>query len=558
LLAKKTGQANNRSVAALVPPPLPKPRMNGVEQVAVTRALVNSKSAPPPGRDAKPPIPPPVPLPIGINSRANHVGGLMTTPAAAPPPLSAVRGEIAGVDSPFQPNNFSVGANGFACASPESPPPHQPNDVVDSGPSPRVSDLRTVKLWKSWRSDKVKLPHYLVKGRGRQLEAILERFVAAIFRERLPGVEAAFAGELTNVAGINRPLRVLHKVSVGHMGVTDLVFRAEGNDLYVKFQSNPRTWITYLRVGMYVAGFLLIYAFLMALYLYGTGAYEGWATDYAQKHSRSLYADNDASAFLQKVIADGSYVFDNVRFVNEMSTAKATSLWKSFLSSFQANPMEFVGGHQSNDSSDSEQLDRAFQQMNLQFLGMMLQSMQQESLAIMATEKLGERYSTSDYFYWTNPDKPLRLRIMGIPTADRLDAVSTIEYSKETDLKNLFILDFGEKHRELGELAQSAFQKSVTYRSPWNAFKLFFSDPKLALLSIGGPSAIMAMLIGGGLYFLPLSVLAIPCRFLGWPTPDEFNNMVQARNAWVELVLSSTLLNEFGVQEGDRFAIMSQ
>jgi hypothetical protein len=59
-------------------------------------------------------------------------------------------------------------------------------------------------------------------------------------------------------------------------------------------------------------------------------------------------------------------------------------------------------------------------------------------------------------------------------------------------------------------------------------------------------------------YFLPLSFMRLPCRLLGWPTPDDFYSFVQSRNAWVERVLSDVLLHEFGVQEGDRFNVLAK
>src|SRR5262249_51808763 len=148
---------------------------------------------------------------------------------------------------------------------------------------------------RSWRSGRMKLPHFLVKGRGKQLEAILERLVAALYRERLPGVEVAFAGELANVKGVNRPLRVLSHMGHGHFGATDVVLRAEGSDLYVNLQSSPRTRITYLRIAIHAGIFVFAYAILMALYLFILGGFNGWVIEYSQKYAKQFHENNESA-----------------------------------------------------------------------------------------------------------------------------------------------------------------------------------------------------------------------------------------------------------------------
>jgi DNA-directed RNA polymerase subunit RPC12/RpoP len=468
--------------------------------------------------------PPPGPASAAPSSRVPSSSG--------PPPF---------VRPPNAPNSSSAGAARRSGWS-NPPPPPEANKVQAP---PQVDELRSVKLWKSWRNDKLKLPHYLVKGRGKLLEAILTRFVAAIYREGLPGVEIVIAGELTNIKSVNRPLRIISSVGKAHMGVTDVLFRAEGNDLYVKFQSNPRTWITFLKLGMYAICFLAVYVLLMILYLFGTGAFDGWATDFAQKHARKNYAGEDVSPFYANAITHGSYAFDNVKFVQLISSGNGLTLWKQYVASLQKWLNESLA-NEKQDNSESGFKAMARMGSTLQASGMiMLADLRgPDYLAIAVADFLAQEDASYHFIWYQSGTGQLR-------------DIFRIEYTNQVNLRDR-ITGMVTEPKEFASLVSSSFDRCVEYRPAWTVFRLFFADPKVAMLSIGAPSAIMAMLVGAGLFFLPSSVLSVPCRFLGWPTPDEFNNMVQARNAWAERVLSDTLLHEFGVQEGDRFNIMSQ
>jgi hypothetical protein len=79
---------------------------------------------------------------------------------------------------------------------------------------------------------------------------------------------------------------------------------------------------------------------------------------------------------------------------------------------------------------------------------------------------------------------------------------------------------------------------------------LFFADPKIALANFGMPASIFATFIGFFVWRAPLSWLRFPCKILRWPTPDDFNNSCQARNAWVERGFSETLF-EMGINKTD-------
>ncbi len=77
-------------------------------------------------------------------------------------------------------------------------------------------------------------------------------------------------------------------------------------------------------------------------------------------------------------------------------------------------------------------------------------------------------------------------------------------------------------------------------------------DPKLALLNLGGPPALMAGAIGGVLALLPKSWLTVVCRLVGWPSVDEFESLIAGHVAWVEGVIGSVLTYRFGVREDQR------
>lgn len=419
-----------------------------------------------------------------------------------------------------------------------------------SSESLQVSDLRRVYLFRSWRTSKITLPHFLLRGRGRMLESILRCYINALHREQLPGVEVAFAGELQNVPDVNRPLRVLHRIRMGHMGVTDILFRSEGNDLYVRFQSNPRTWINYLQMTVYATLFLLFYSLFLLIYLNGTGAYQGWVTDYATKYARQIFAGEDRAALYGAMITHGYYEFDNDAFVKSMADEDGKKMLAAFADKMARNTYHISLEDEKIDANEAhpelEMFDNRLRRLRI--LGY-------DAFGYSSSDTLASKHSDNDYIVWYNPDRPLfnwDKQLYGYKT------IQILEGAKNT-LRSSY-LSYPEL-RQLPELSKrmtAAYDRSLRFHRPWSIAKLFFSDPKLAVMSMGGPSALFGLLIGCGLYFLPLSVLSIPCRFLGWPTPDEFQNTVQSRNAWTERVLSDILFHEFGVQEGDRFAILSQ
>jgi hypothetical protein len=133
--------------------------------------------------------------------------------------------------------------------------------------------------------------------------------------------------------------------------------------------------------------------------------------------------------------------------------------------------------------------------------------------------------------------------------------VTSIEFATDVNLREF--MQLGEPGSELEAVINAAYESSLTAHSPWGLAQLFWADPKLGAFHVGIPASLIAGAVFAALYFLPPGWLRFPCRWLGWPTPDEFENMVAGHTAWTERVLSDTLLHGFGVQEGDKFAIHS-
>ncbi len=429
-----------------------------------------------------------------------------------------------------------------------------PSDPVLSAPagdteSKKLDQLPCVTMWQSWRTAKLRLPNYLVKGRGRQLEAIAQRFIDAITRESMPGVEVVVAGGSPNVVGANRPLRVISQISPGHFAATDVTFRAEGSDLFVRFQSLPRTLITYLRLGLYVIAFLVCYTLLMMAYLNGTGAFDSWAMDYAQKHSAEVFAGQGHHVFYKTCITDGFYTFDNTIFIAEIRASGADKLLHALV-------QKETGGRDAwdmaTDGGQSEGLQEGTSRLQTALGYAVFQEMGVYAPAYVAQTLVSRQYTTDSYWHWWDPNAHFVIMF------NDLWGTSTFLYAKDVDFKSYFPNDCGVGEEHLTAKMTAALNKSISFTASWNPVKLFAADPKLAMLSLGGPSTILAMLVGTGLYLLPMSVLHGPCGMLGWPTYEDFMNTVNARNAWVERVLSDMLMNDFGVQEHDRFSVTSQ
>jgi hypothetical protein len=197
---------------------------------------------------------------------------------------------------------------------------------------------------------------------------------------------------------------------------------------------------------------------------------------------------------------------------------------------------------------------RAVHDMAAGFTGNLIGKASGAILFIEFANSLGETDLTDDRWFFRDREVPLTDGLYGdrpfadiqlLPARSRLFEEGARAVAADLDA-------------HLSRLVLSELEACKEYHPPANPSSLFLADPVVAVRSVGIPAGFIAFLVGAGIFFLPVSILRVPCRLLRWPTLDEFVGMVQARNAWVERVLSDTLLREFDVQEGDRFEIMSK
>ena len=72
-------------------------------------------------------------------------------------------------------------------------------------------------------------------------------------------------------------------------------------------------------------------------------------------------------------------------------------------------------------------------------------------------------------------------------------------------------------------------------------------DPKLFIFNMGGPPSLIALGVGALVYFCMRPLLHPLCRFMRWPTPEDYNNFATGHYAWVDGMLSYVLLQYFGI-----------
>ncbi len=257
-----------------------------------------------------------------------------------------------------------------------------------------LETLPWLRLNANWHLPPLKLPHLLITGLGAHCDSVAQRLVVAVQREGLSDHQSGRVAEASNLPRINRSLRFLRTLRPGHRVAADVVVRAQGADLYVRFDWQARTRITFLRWGVYGVLFLGLWSLLYGGYFASTDAFNSLAHEYARK-------------------------------------------------------------------------------------------------------------------YWTDPVVGLEQ----IRTGWHVDPAT----------------------------------KNLVPGSPMTMWDFYEVDPKLFITSLAGPPSIIAGLVGAVLLLIPKTALRHPCRWLGWPTPDEFLNAAMAHAGWVHRILSDMLLQQFGV-----------
>jgi hypothetical protein len=414
---------------------------------------------------------------------------------------------------------------------PRFPEIKRPGKSNDASKESDVENLTSIQLRRNWSRKAGRLPQFLVRGRGAELEKILQHFIRALQRSGDSKISLGFAAELSNQPGANRPLRIVHSLGEGHVSATDVVLRAQENDLYVRFDSVPNTWIAYLRWGLFAGVYALLAPLVLALYLFGFGAHKAWVEAYAKDHATLTYQGDDKSVFLVSKINNGCYVLDGSSFEGSLKRAG-----ESFLDDVKQASRDDLG--------------------NLIFT-MMLGTAKKESwetaLSSAIFEGIAERKSGNEFAMVGDMDRQFTVK-QPLVGDQQFYAIKRVEYLKSLKMDQEIKWVFDAKKPKAPKVLQtldSAASNATHFEPPWTVATLFFSDPKLGLWHAGPAAFAITFLFGLAGWFIPITILNRPCRWLGWPTPDEFDNHVTSQPARIQSVLSDTLLYDFGVQEKD-------
>lgn len=418
-------------------------------------------------------------------------------------------------------------------------PPAELRTVSDPDP---VTNLPSLVVAANWKMPPSRLPHWLVRARGPQLEEILPRLLDRMRNEQVTGASACWAGEARNAPGVSRPLRIVHNFAPGHISTTDVSLRAEGTDLYVRFGTQPRTLLTYLRYAFYTSVFLAAFLTIFGLYLFATGAYSGWVADYAQKYAKAEHFDEDKSSFYTRKIKEGYYETDWEEFHRRLrEDPTLVERIKAYLASpenpVRKNLPEFMRGMTGmslNIGGDDTDM-----------LGQQFGFGSKEYAFDILLEKAILNLNPDEFALAYTRDK--RITVMGMAVAPGLYSTQFVETVSLRDV----LEHLCQNDSKISEKVLYAFDKSTTWHSSWSPIGLFFADPKVALFSLGMPCGIIAALVGAVVWRMPQTLMRFPCRWLNWPTPHDFNDNAVNRNGWVERVLTQTLEEDFGVARAD-------
>lgn len=515
--------------------------------------------------------PPPVSLPA---PRAPHaVASQSSRRAASPPPLprlsprAARASNSAGVGAvTMAPPPLPNAALRQAGPRPAEPPASAELDDLDAPPLASSGQAPTVpmgapasldalpkkRLDANWNVGRVNLPNYLVRGRGDSLEDVVGQFVTAIQRQQHPKVETYIASEAQNIPRQSRPIRVLYQLQPRHVTATDVQFQSQGSDLYVRFACAPRTWMAWLQRGLYGALFCTLFLCLFGAYLFGTGAFHGWLVDYGAKVAQ---VEHGTAGWHTRKREEGYYTLNAAKVRETLDGYDLDADWRRAASLLQQE-IETMG------NGNSQDFGAAMETFGNVMVMQQLIGMQSDGFIHAARLMCVNTLNDTQYVWWFDPNAPVMGHMFGIsmPTDDRMTTQIDFLPEAEGEVRAIFqslaeAYSGGDADSNMAQAVVAAYENGLEYHRPWNPIDLLLADPKIYFFNAAGATTVIGLLVGGALWILPSTWLRHPCRLLGWPSPSEFNDTVRGHNAWVERVLSDTLLHEFGVQEADRFTI---
>jgi hypothetical protein len=430
----------------------------------------------------------------------------------------------------------------------------------------------------------------MVHSIGDQIEEVASLFISKIKADNMPDVAISVAGEVRNIPNENRPIRIIHKFQRGHKSTTDVVIKREGKNLFIKYSSKPRTMLAYLKFLWRSGMFAVLFCIVFSAYLAFTGSKTSWVQDYAAKNVSTknvstVYRDDKKAPFFTDTILKGVYktefnqlredllkidsfekrVDDYLYLKAEKEVSDSNNAIDKLINNTKGDEAAKLKTRKDYLSENLFKIDRAllpgkFTDSACFMIGVFYNPFERLTNPPFGRKNGGSDYennqfvcdwliainccdyATTQSFYLTvNSDSGMEFNCI----KSSLHTIWAIDDRYREILKTFFSLD-----KDLQLIILNTFDKATTYEKPWSYRKLFFADPKIAFSNFGMPASIFATFIGFFVWRAPLSWLRFPCKILRWPTPDDFNNSCQARNAWVERVFSETLF-DMGINKTD-------
>lgn len=462
---------------------------------------------------------------------------------------------------------------------------------VDS-PAPQLETLPPLAIAPNWPlARQRRMPHYMVRGRGKLLDAVAQQLLTQVHAERGDlDVSAGRVAEATSVPGKSQALRFVHEFGPGQLSATDAMLRAEGPDLYLRLDCKPRTVLRYLQYGFYGFAFCAAMLIVMFLYIGLFGAWRGWVVEVAQKYAAADHLnEQNKAAFYEQKLLRGYYETNWVGFRekyqkdSELVKAVANNISRfQFAMSGFAPEMTVIG--------DKASIPAAYRSLEVKPI--------QLGQLILAT-----RFFRSDRKYvddsmladigTTGMLSPRSDETLGPPSlygaALAIESLPSYWISGQNDnsyfasIVTGSVCDLGEirtpmlhttqvldpkvfdlplsilttqrqspKEKKLQDQLFGYFRDSTKHHQSITPVALFCKDFRLGMMHLGLPIGIMAGVIGFFVWRMPKSWLRFPCRWLRWKTPDDFETDVESKNGWLERCLLNTVLHDhFEVDRGD-------
>lgn len=490
------------------------------------------------------PSPPPVPPPVSSPQGPSGAQGQQAPPPPPPravglPPVSK-RGGSAKEFIVLWGGRIWAGAKALWAAVVDATREAMLNQVPNLGPAcaATVDSLPPLVVNPNWKLPAVRLPHWRIRDRAPQLEFLANEFLRRCVADSTQTVSVAVAGENESVAGVCRPIRVLHPRERGHVAITDVTFRADGPDLYIRFGVRPRTALAYLRIllqgTLFVAGFMI----LLWGYLLATGARASWAKDYAEKHNQLMYPAGGKAGFLTRKIMEGCYATDWVAFRERLRrNSEAGPKINAYFAKLLADAQAGIAAEEGRGSNPWAKIGDMFQLSAMQNLG--------EQTPDLIVNLVMNNRNVDECVYFTSRDET-RMILGGL---GQDPCMFSSEHLEAVDVRGI-LADFFSEDSALQKTIVRTFDQSTDWNPPWSYRRLLVADPRIAMTNFGVPTALIAAGVGFFVWRMPRTLLRYPCRRLGWPTPDEFDEHCMTKFGRVKGDISR-VLEEQGVTRAD-------